>query len=136
MELKNIFILLIEGPESWKAVAYQLSLAVLEGSENLMAIQMDLWGEPLHAEVLQESDKKVNDLITYKLIMMHPPPLLMIWQLVANLIIDLFDRTKISSYNSQRRSTTVSLKLPFKGPQRILVNHKTLRASPAFFNTI
>ena len=56
--IKKSFLLLIEGPESWKAVAYQLSLAVLEGSENLMVIQMDLWGEPLHAEVLQESDKK------------------------------------------------------------------------------
>ena len=80
MELKNLFILLIKGPESWKAVAYQLSLTVLEGSENLIAIQMDLRCELLHAEVLQELDKNVNDLTTYKLIMMHPPPLLMIWQ--------------------------------------------------------
>ena len=61
-------------------MAYQLSLTVLEGSENLMAIQMDLRCEPLHAEVLQELDKNVNDLTTYKLIMMHPLPLLMIWQ--------------------------------------------------------
>ena len=50
-------------------MAYQLSLAVLVRSENLMVIQMDLMGESQHAEVLKELDKIVAYHITYKLIM-------------------------------------------------------------------
>ena len=50
-------------------MAYQLSLAVLVRSENLMVIQMNLRGESHHAEVLKELDKIVDYLITYKLIM-------------------------------------------------------------------
>ena len=50
-------------------MAYQLSLAVLVRSENLMVIQMDLRGESQNAEVLKELDKIVDYLTIYKLIM-------------------------------------------------------------------
>lgn len=50
-------------------MAYQLSLAVLVRSENLMVIQMDLRGESHHAEVLKELDKIVDYLTIYNLIM-------------------------------------------------------------------